>query len=211
MCIICVSKKGIKQPSEATLRTMFKNNADGAGYMFARNGHVTISKGFMNADSFIKSVQLEDFTAEDVVVYHCRITTQAGVSPELTHPYPLTKDLEQMFKLDLIHVPCGVAHNGVIPMTTNRKETKYNDTQLFIAKYLTKILRASKDLKDEAIKEIIEELTGHSRMAILDGKENLMMTGDWIEGKDGNWYSNYSFQSRPYKYTHFKLDDELFV
>ena len=48
MCIICVSRSGVRQPGEATIRAMFLNNPHGTGYMFARDGWVTIHKGFMD-------------------------------------------------------------------------------------------------------------------------------------------------------------------
>ena len=35
MCIICVSKSGVRQPSDITLRAMFRRNPHGAGYMYA--------------------------------------------------------------------------------------------------------------------------------------------------------------------------------
>ena len=35
MCIICVSKSGICQPDESTIRTMFHHNPHGAGYMLS--------------------------------------------------------------------------------------------------------------------------------------------------------------------------------
>ena len=47
MCIICVSKSGVRQPDENTIRTMFRHNPHGAGYMVARDGRVIIHKGFM--------------------------------------------------------------------------------------------------------------------------------------------------------------------
>ena len=53
MCIICVSKPGVRQPDENTIRTMFYRNPHGAGYMAAREGKVIIHKGFMDFDSFL--------------------------------------------------------------------------------------------------------------------------------------------------------------
>ena len=41
MCIICVSKSGVRQPCDITLRAMFRRNPHGAGYMYARDGKVT--------------------------------------------------------------------------------------------------------------------------------------------------------------------------
>ena len=90
MCIICVSRSGVRQPSEAVIRAMFNHNPHGAGYMFARDGWVTIHKGFMNLDDYLQAIREEHFTANDSVVYHFRISTQAGVSPEMTHPFPLS-------------------------------------------------------------------------------------------------------------------------
>ena len=80
MCIICVSKSGVQQPTDTTLRAMFRRNPHGAGYMYARDGKVTIHKGFMNIEDFLSAVHAERFTPQDSVVYHFRISTQAGVS-----------------------------------------------------------------------------------------------------------------------------------
>ena len=51
MCIICVSPRKVRQPSLATIKTMFLRNPHGAGYMFARDGKVHISKGYMDVES----------------------------------------------------------------------------------------------------------------------------------------------------------------
>lgn len=100
MCIICVSKSGVRQPTVTELNTMFRNNPDGAGYMVARHGMVSISKGYMDFGEFLNAVRREHFTERDSVVYHFRISTQAGVNPEMTHPFPLSNRLERMEKLD---------------------------------------------------------------------------------------------------------------
>ena len=70
MCIICVSRSGVRQPSEAVIRAMFNHNPHGAGYMFARDGWVTIHKGFMNLDDYLQAIREEHLTANDSVVYH---------------------------------------------------------------------------------------------------------------------------------------------
>ena len=173
MCVIAVSKKGIRQPSEQQLRDMFRNNPDGAGYMYARNGKVYIHKGFMQEDDFINAVKSEKFTKDDPVVYHCRISTQAGVNPAMTHPFPLTEDRKYCEALDVV-CQTGIAHNGVIYMTSSFKETRYSDTVIFITDYLTRLIRYNTDIKDVYIQDMIEELT-NSKFAILDGT-----TGDIV-------------------------------
>ena len=140
MCIICVSPAGVKQPNVNTLRTMFYRNPHGAGYMFARDGKVTIHKGFMDFESFRKAVRDEHFTAFDSVVYHFRISTQAGVNPEMTHPFPLSNQPARMRALDLT-CRCGIAHNGIIRLTTDPTNTQYSDTAIFITDYLAAMIR----------------------------------------------------------------------
>lgn len=93
MCVICASPKGTRQPSISEIKRMFCRNPHGAGYMVAREGRVEIHKGFMNLGDFLAALKSEHFTAADSVVYHFRISTQAGVNPEMTHPFPLSNCL----------------------------------------------------------------------------------------------------------------------
>lgn len=190
MCVICVSKKGVQQPDRATLAQMFTSNPDGAGYMTARDGKVQIHKGFMTFNDFIKAVEAENFTAADPVVYHFRISTQAGVTPFMTHPFPLTSNLSNCRALD-VKCKCGVVHNGIIRMTTDPRDRVYNDTARFITKYLVKILRKPADLHDDAIAEIIEALT-NSKFAIMDGDGDIMTVGRFIED-NGLLFSNLTY------------------
>ena len=193
MCVICVSKSGVAQPTENTIRTMFRRNPHGAGYMFARDGKVTIHKGFMDIGSFLDAVKSENFTAKDSVVYHFRICTQAGVTPELTHPFPLAKRLKLMNALDL-ECPCGVAHNGIIQLTSDPGNTKYSDTVTFITKYLADIIRRPSDLRNPAKLDHIYSLAW-SKFAIMDGGGYVATVGSFIKD-NGLLYSNSSF--RPY-------------
>lgn len=198
MCVICVSKKGVRQPKEKEIVDMFNTNPHGAGYMYARNGKVYISKGYMTITDYINAIRSEKFDENDVVVYHMRISTQAGVNQQMTHPYPLTSKIENCKLLDIV-CSCGVAHNGIIQMTTDRTNTEYNDTTLFITKYLTKLVRCPKDLNDNNIKEMVYRLT-NSRWALLDGDENLSLIGNWEED-DGLLYSN--LNHKPHNWDEF--------
>jgi len=195
MCIICVSKKGVRQPSLAQLRNMFQRNPDGAGYMFARNGKVTIHKGFMNWCDFNSAVESEHFTAKDPVVYHFRISTQAGVKPEMTHPFPLTKELDYCEKLDLT-CRTGIAHNGIIRMTSTAKETRFSDTALFITDYMTRLLRNPEaDMIDKPTLDMIEHLT-NSKWAILSKTGDISTVGTFVNEK-GLLFSNSTYEPAP--------------
>lgn len=195
MCIICVSPKRVRQPNVTTIRRMFRNNPDGAGYMVARDGKVTISKGFMDVDEYIEAIRTEHFTAKDPVVYHFRISTQAGVNPQMTHPFPLSNRIEHMKVLD-VECSCGVAHNGIIRLTTDRNNREYSDTALFIANYLSLIIREPGDLKDERILTLIHRLAG-SKLAIMDGDGYIATVGEYINQK-GLLFSNTSFETDTY-------------
>ena len=193
MCIICVSKSGVAQPSEKTIRTMFRNNPHGAGYMYARNGIVTIHKGFMDVESYLDALKSECFTSEDSVVYHFRISTQAGVTPEMTHPFPLTRQKPLTRKLDLA-CGCGIAHNGIIRITTDPNNKRYSDTAIFITDFLADIIRKPSDLRNQNKLDTIYMLA-RSKFAIMDKGGYIATVGDFVE-EDGLLYSNTSYLPR---------------
>lgn len=190
MCIICVSPKGIKQPSIATIRTMFRRNPHGAGFMCIRDGKVSISKGYMNEDAFVRVIQYEHFTANDPVVYHFRISTQAGINPEMTHPFPLSRRLSDMKVLD-VDCRCGVAHNGIIRLTSDPDNKEYSDTAIFITEYLADLIRRPTDLKNPTMLRLIKHLAG-SKLAIMDASGEITTIGDFVN-VGGLMYSNMSF------------------
>ena len=192
MCIICVSPAGVQQPIDTTLRTMFHRNPHGAGYMFARGGKVTIHKGFMNLGDFLRAVHNEHFSAEDSVVYHFRISTQAGVNPEMTHPFPLSNQPRRMRELDMT-CRCGIAHNGIIRLTTDPDNKLYSDTAIFITDYLTEIIRKPADLRNQDKLDLVYRLAG-SKFAIMDAGGYVATVGNFIEDR-GLLYSNTSYET----------------
>ena len=192
MCIICVSKSGVRQPDENTIRTMFRHNPHGAGYMVARDGRVIIHKGFMNPDEYLRAVRQEHFTAADSVVYHFRISTQAGVNPEMTHPFPLSNQPGRLRSLDQ-SCRIGVAHNGIIRLTSDPDNERYSDTAIFIAGYLSQILRTRSDLRDRRKLNTIYQLA-QSKFAIMDGGGYIATVGEFIHER-GLLFSNASYRA----------------
>ena len=190
MCIICVSKSGVRQPTVTELNTMFRNNPDGAGYMVARHGMVSISKGYMDFGGFLNAVRREHFTERDSVVYHFRISTQAGVNPEMTHPFPLSNRLERMEKLDTT-CRIGVAHNGVIRLTADPDNRRYSDTALFITQYLRVLIQRREDLRDRRVLDTVWNLA-QSKFAIMDGGGYVATVGEFLN-QDGLLFSNASY------------------
>ena len=191
MCIICVSRSGVRQPGEATIRAMFLNNPHGAGYMVARGGRVQIHKGFMRLDEYLRAIRKERFTAADSVVYHFRISTQAGVNPEMTHPFPLSSQPARLRRLDQ-SCRIGVAHNGVIRLTSDPDNERYSDTAIFIADYLSQILRTRADLRDRRKLSVVYQLA-QSKFAIMDGGGYVATVGAFIQER-GLLFSNGSYR-----------------
>ena len=192
MCIICVSPSGVKQPTDSVLRTMFYRNPHGAGYMFARDGKVTIHKGFMDFESFRDAVLRERFTAADSVVYHFRISTQAGVNPEMTHPFPLSNQPRRMRALDLT-CRCGIAHNGIIQLTSDPTNTRFSDTAVFITDYLAHMVRKPADLRNQKLLNQIYHLA-RSKFAIMDASGYVATVGEFLSDH-GLLYSNDSYET----------------
>lgn len=203
MCIIAVSKKGIRQPSLDQLRNMFTNNPHGAGYMVARNGKVEIHKGFMVWEDFERAVKAEKFTKGDPVVYHFRISTQAGIKPEMTHPFPLTSKLAWCEKLDITACDVGIAHNGIIRMTSSHKETRFSDTAIFITEYMVKLIRNRDDMTNNAILTMVDHLT-NSKWAFLDGKTGDVSTVGNFVSSNGLMFSNDTYKKIKYPSTTIK-------
>ena len=192
MCVIAASKRGVMQPTTEQIKRMFDSNPDGAGYMYARDGKVIIHKGFMEVNDFIRAVRDEHFTENDPVVYHFRISTQAGVCPTMTHPFPLTGKLETCELLD-VECAVGFAHNGIIRMTSDHSETRFSDTAYFITEYMTRLIRNSDDITDPSVLTMIDCLT-NSKWAIMEGLTgNIVTVGKFIN-QDGILFSNETFR-----------------
>jgi len=187
MCVICVKPKGADLPSVKEITRMWRRNPDGAGFMYARDGVLTIKKGFLSGIDFMYA--LEEIKKDDVAVLHFRISTQ-GFNKEMTHPFVLSTKLEDMKALEWVGAPIGIAHNGIIHLTSDAREIEYSDTALFIANYLTRIVRRGSDLDDQYIQDIIEITAGGTnKFAILRNTGELTLIGKFTE-VDGLLYSN---------------------
>lgn len=176
MCVIAVSRAGERLPTKKELHSMWVHNPDGAGYMCARAGQVFIHKGFMTFEDFWFAVRSENFTKDDPVVFHFRISTQAGKTATMTHPFPFSSDAEKMEALD-VSCPLGIAHNGIIKLTSDPKEKRFSDTALFIMDYLPLLIKNSDDLADPYMQDIIKEIGGWSKFAFMEGDGTITTIG----------------------------------
>jgi len=135
MCIIAIKPQGKQMFDDNTIKTMFINNPDGAGYMFydKDSKKVCIKKGFMTCKGLLDSLHSKDFTDTNVIL-HFRIGT-SGLNDKLNcHPYPLYQINDTKCSCEL-----GMAHNGILHDFTPPKGSKINDTQTFIKEVLNNL------------------------------------------------------------------------
>lgn len=201
MCIIMAKRAGVELPSDDVLRTCWRANQDGGGYMFARDGKVEVRKGFTTIEMMLASLQTEGITKADAVCMHFRISTSGGVKPELCHPYPVVADFEAM-KVLTFSTDLAVMHNGVLGITP---ETGVNDTMTFV-KHVLAPRRNSWTALDKDI--VFRMAISGSRLCFMDVNGTIQMVGQgWIKESDGLYYSNSGYKRQYSTYQYSQWDE----
>lgn len=189
MCIAVFKPMGESFPSKSQFKTMFANNPDGAGFMYADGNKVVIKKGYMSFGAFWKAFAPYRDMTDRAFAFHFRIATHGGINRAMTQPFPYTDRMSELKRLDT-RAPLGIAHNGIIPITYDAK--KISDTALFIKKYLTRIVRTPHNIKQVDL-DIIGACID-SKMILLQPSGNAYLVGKFIND-DGVYYSNDSYLS----------------
>ena len=156
MCIIVVKQAGIAAPSDEMFENMWNHNPYGAGFMYTANGGVCIEKGFMEYKDFYKAykrVEGKIDTVQTPMIFHFRITTHGGTSPENTHPFPVTDNLSVLRKL-MCKTSLGVAHNGILSV---QQRSGISDTMEYILTQLSTMKCINKHFpQDKYFRKLIE-------------------------------------------------------
>ena len=192
MCVICYKPMGTAFPSKTKIKTMFKNNPNGAGFMYSDGKNVYIKKGFMTLGEFNAELNKVKAHIEYPFVLHFRITTNGGTSKGLTHPFPLSADIKELTAVKAT-TNIGIAHNGIIPMTDYASKG-VSDTAEFIRRYMTKLVESESDLDADTL-DIIEACID-SKMAILTASADVHLIGKFVQDGNGVYYSNTSYQKK---------------
>lgn len=204
MCIIIYKPTGIENPTWSTLQTCFNSNPHGAGFMYAENGRVYIEKGFMTWTSFKKAFKPFKNRTDLPLVIHFRITTHGGTEQGLTHPFPLTSNINELKSTRMI-TNVGIAHNGFIALT-DYADKGMSDTSEFVRKYANVIITSPKWYNNPNANKLLAEVIG-SKMLVLSNDGHGEVVGDgWIE-ENGVMYSNDSFKSLADWYGCYDWDD----
>ncbi|MBQ3037725.1 MAG: hypothetical protein IJD30_00955 [Clostridia bacterium] len=202
MCIIAIKKKNVLLPDENIFETMFKNNSDGAGFMYNLNGRVIIQKGYMTYDDFKNALNRLKGSIDvyhTAIVFHFRIATHGSVCKGLCHPFPLS-DKISILEHEYSSCKLGIVHNGIISSVKPRKGV--SDTMEYIvSKLYTRAKQHPDFYKSKKIrKTILNEID--SKMAFLDGNGDVYTVGNFIED-NGILYSNESYKEITYNFKYF--------
>lgn len=205
MCIIVYKPAGTDNPSWETLHNCFKNNNDGAGFMYAENGEVHFEKGFMSWKSFKKAYKPFKNRTDLPIVVHFRITTHGGTEKGLCHPFPLTNDKKELKSISGT-TDIGIAHNGCISLTSDANKGM-SDTSEFIKKYASVIITNPKWYDNPYANKLLAKVID-SKMLVLsnDGHGEIVGKG-WSE-VNGVMFSNTSYQKREWVYYDTYFDDD---
>ena len=203
MCIAVYKPKGQKMPSKKIFSNCFSNNDDGAGFMFPLNGKVHYEKGFMSFTAFKKGLKkaIKNYginTITTPMVFHFRITSQGGVKPELTHPFPVCRSYDEMRKLSG-DVDYACVHNGIIDFASSYSTTiNYSDTMEFIKEVVAPLIYKNPTYyKNKSLMGILSYLLDVNRFIIMGGDGHTELIGNWIEEK-GIYYSNSTYKTKKY-------------
>lgn len=184
MCIIALKPAKIIL-SKPQIKTMWDNNPDGAGFMYADGGKVHIVKGLMTLDALWDA--MEAVGPSRKLVIHFRIRTHGAKSAELTHPFYVQQD-----KL-------GMVHNGVIRPLVNETSDTDSDTSVFARKLGQAYSNPLTAIRNPFHRDMLEAYIGFSKVVFMDknGATHILNEhmGEW---KDNVWYSNDRYKETKY-------------
>lgn len=207
MCVIAVKEKGVKMFPDENIRNMFARNPDGAGIMWEEGGTVHIHKGMMKVEDVLSFVKTKDWTNLPVVM-HFRIGTSGNKDGLNCHPYPIRKK-------NFIDGECDLAfaHNGILSSFNPPIRAKYNDTQNFNMKVLSKLPKNF--LANEGVMNLLRAGISTNKLAFLDKTGKITLVGDFRKDREYQ-YSNLYWKpvTRPEmvwnnSYKNVSFDDSL--
>jgi len=187
MCIAIHKPAGIKIDRDV-LYSCWCGNSHGAGFVYVKDGALTIVKGLMTFGQFWAAYQ-EHKTDDYQALIHFRLATHGGRNQKNTHPFEVIPEL-------------ALIHNGVIH-SLHTIDRSMSDTWHF-AQFMKGLVMRDRDAwKDPIIKQEIEhEILGTwNKVAFLhaNGECQIYNRANWIE-HEGALYSNGGFYRRSYGY-----------
>jgi hypothetical protein len=196
MCVIAYKPRGIKVMDKTVLESCWNSNSDGAGMAWYDHEAQMwqVRKGYMTWKKFWKAYKSQNFTDDDIVVCHFRISTSGLKDGGNTHPFPVIEDCvamrEMSYACDSI-----LFHNGVV----GRGEGDFSDTMIHIRDYIAPIV--DKLGTHEKMPLIFTKLLEGASRWILTKGDKLWRFGNTWHDENGWLFSNLTFKPSTYTYT----------
>lgn len=181
MCVAIYKPAGVETPSLDTLKQCWEANPDGAGFAMLTGGEkhaIEIHKGYMTWKQFVTAYEkyhLADFTGD--LLLHFRIATHGGISPGLTHPFSLTRDVK-LLKHTNVRTNYALIHNGMLPIESDEG----SDTMEFCRRLVPFYQNIPSAFN------LIEGMAGNNKIAVMT-RDKVHLFGEW-ERLNGVYFSN---------------------
>lgn len=181
MCIIILKPQNTAI-AESTLKKCWDGNREGAGFAYAEDGVIKLTKGLMTWEDFWKAYSDVNPTERKMLI-HFRIQTHGSKGPEMTHPFWVSEN-------NLV-----MAHNGVISKISSKANATESDSAL-LAKELGLMLGDPwKALTHPIFAEMLDTYIGASKLVFLNAQgEHVIINEKAGVTENGVWYSNKTYE-----------------
>lgn len=179
MCIAILNTKGVTLKREL-LNNCWKNNGDGAGLLYAKDGQMQVFKEMTSFDNFYDEyMRVRKEISKQNIVLHFRISTHGKVNETNCHPF-------------LVHDYLGFVHNGMIYDVPTSPD--FSDTYMFNETIL-KNFKPNFEYS-EVMLDVLETYIGAgSKLVFLNSDDDYAIVnekaGHW---NMGCWFSNSSYK-----------------
>lgn len=192
MCIILSCRPGAR-PTDEVVEECWLNNPDGAGIMYPEGGMVVGHKGLMTLGALREA--MSSVPEDAPLVVHFRIGTSGGLTPEVTHPYPVSRELSALHATDW-EAPLGIAHNGVLLDMPTDEANGMSDTVAYVRDVVWPLSRRKHGnlTHSSKAKAVLKRTSEGSRLAVMGSDGSVTLTGaGWnsvakgIQASNGTW------------------------
>lgn len=201
MCVAVLTLAGYRL-TESEIKNGWRNNPDGGGFAYVKDGKVQIEKGLMTLETFEKKYEeiASQVFRESPMLVHFRIGTSGTKDANNTHPFAITPQVG----------PSGaMIHNGILFTPAGDwkgpKGDEKSDTRV-VANAMNNILQL------ESVRNAKEELgmaigKGNKFAFLYDDKSYVIVNEDqgyWENGTETKekaaWFSNGSCRATGGRY-----------